>query len=186
MVPHFFLVDLYAAQQNVDDGDSVAMSMIDVPVSVANSFVYSCTAAGDGYHSFRELAHLIYCLLQKIETASSLPLVEQFEELMTPDHSQFPAIDEKAFLSGIHLMNAPEKVGSHYLRTEFRGDARRFLEEIVKCLMSTVASRSLIGQGMSCLCPAIVVGEDDVALLQLFKKLLDGLLEKGWTRGGKI
>ena len=56
-----------------------------------------------------------------------------------------------------------DKVGSQYLQTEFRRDARRFLEEFVNCVLSTVASRSVIGQGMSCFCPAIVVGEDDLS-----------------------
>ena len=31
-----------------------------------------------------------------------------------------------------------------------------------------------------------MVGGDDVAFLQLFNKLLDGLLEKGWTRGSEV
>ena len=83
-------------------------------------------------------------------------------------------------------MVALDKVGSQYLRTEFRRDAHRFLEEFVKCVLSTVASRSVIEQGMSCFCPAVVVGGDDVAPLQLFNKRLDGLLEKGCTRGSEV
>ena len=31
-----------------------------------------------------------------------------------------------------------------------------------------------------------MVGLDDIALFQLFNKLLDGLLEKGWTRGSEV
>ena len=31
-----------------------------------------------------------------------------------------------------------------------------------------------------------MVGEDDVAPFQLFNKLLDGLLEKDWTRGSEV
>ena len=58
---------------------NVALSMIHVSVSVANNFVHSSTAAYQGYHAFGELARLVYCLLQKIEKASSLPLVEQWE-----------------------------------------------------------------------------------------------------------
>ena len=56
-------------------------------------------------------------------------------------------------------------------------------------VLSTVASRSVIRQGLSCFCSAIVVGGDDVALFQLFNKLLkllDGLLEKGWTKGSEV
>ena len=83
-------------------------------------------------------------------------------------------------------MAALGKVGSHYLQKEFRRDARRFLEDFVNCVLSTVAARSFIGQGLSCFCPATVVGGDDVAPLQLFNKLLDGLLEQGWNRGIEV
>ena len=165
---------------------SVALSMIHVYVTVANNFIHSSTAADQGYHAFGELARFVYCLLQKSKKASSLPLVEQWEEYVVPSHSRFPAIDEKDFLAGTRVMVALEKVGSHYLQTEFRRDDRRFLEKFVNCVLSTVASRSVIGQGVSCFCPAIVVGGDDVALFQIFNKFLDGLLEKGWTRGSEV
>ena len=160
----------------------VALSMIHVSISVANNFVHASTAA-DQEHAFGELARFFYCLLQKIERASSLPLVEQWEEYVVPNHSRLTAIDEKDFLAGTRVMAALGKVGSHYLQTEFCRDARRFLEEFVNCVLSTVAKRSVIGQGLSCFCPAIVVGGDDVVPFQLFNKLLDGLLEKGWSRG---
>ena len=125
-------------------------------------------------------------MLQKIKKASSLPLVKQWEAYVVPKHSRFPAIDEKDFLYGTRVMVALDNVGSQYLRTEFRRDARRFLEEFVNCVLSTVASRSVIGKGPSCFCPAIMVDGDDVAPLQLFNKLLDGLFEKGWTRGIEV
>ena len=165
---------------------NVALSMIHVAVSVANNFVHSSTAADQGYQTFGELARFVYCLLQKIKKASSLPLVEQWEEFMVPNNSRFPAIDDKNFLVGTRLIAALGKVGSHYLQKEIRRDACRFLEDFVNCFLSTVAARSVIGQGLSCFCPAIVVSGDDVALLQLFNKLLDGLLEKGWTRGSEV
>ena len=89
-------------------------------------------------------------------------------------------------LSRTPMMAAQDKVSSQELRTEFRQDARRFLEEFVNCVLSTVAPRSLIRQGMSCFCPAIVVGGDDGSLIQLSIKILDGLLEKCWTRGSEV
>ena len=89
--------------------------MIHVYVSAANYFVHSSTAADQGYHAFGELARFVYCLLQKIEKASSLPLVEQWEEYVVPNHSRFPAIDEKDFLAGTRVVAALGKVGSHYL-----------------------------------------------------------------------
>ena len=162
---------------------NVALSMILVSVSVANNFGHSSTAADQGYHAFGELARFVYCWRQKIKKASSLPLVEQWEEYMVPNHSRFPAIDDKNFLVGTCVMAAFGKVCSHYLQKEFRRDARRLLEDFV---LSTVAARSAIGQALICFCPAIVVGGDDVAPLQLFNKLLDGLLEKGWTRGSEV
>ena len=165
---------------------NVALSMIHVSVSVANNFVQSSTAADQGYHAFGELARFVYCLLQKIKKASSLPLVEQWEEYMVANHSRFPAIDDKNFIVGTRVIAALGKVGSHYLQEEFRRDARQFLEDFVNCVVSTVAARSVIGQGLNCFCPAIVVGGDDVAPLQLLNKLLDGLLEKGWTTGSEV
>ena len=148
--------------------------------------VHSSTAADQGYHALGELTRFVYCLLQKIKKASSLPLVEQWEEYVVPNHSRFPAIDDKDFLAGARVMAALDKVGSHCLQTGLRRDARRFLEEFVNCVLSTVASRSVLGQGLSCFCPAIVVGVDEVAPFQLFNKLRDGLLKKGWTRRSEV
>ena len=96
-------------------GDSVTMSMIHVSVSVAYIFVHSSTAADQGYHAFGEMAHFVYCLLKKIMRASSLPLVEQWEEYVVPNHSRFPAVDEKDFLSGTHVMAAVGKVQNQHV-----------------------------------------------------------------------
>ena len=165
---------------------NVALSITHVSVSVANNFIHSPTAADEGYYTFGELARFIYCLLQKIKKAATLPLIEQWEDYVVPNHSRFAPIDDKNFLEGMRVMAALGKVGSPYLLREFRRDARRFLENFLNCVLSTFAARSVLGQGLSCLCPAIVVGGDDVAPLQLFNKLLDGLLEKGWTKGSEV
>ena len=162
------------------------MSGMYISVSVANNFVHSSTAADYGYHTFGQLAGFIYCLLQEIKKSSPLPLVEQWEEDVTPNQSWFPAIDEKDFRSSFRMITALDKLASHFLRNEFHRDARSFLEELVNRLLSAVASRSLIAQDMSCFGPAFVVGGDDVAPCQLFNKLLDGLLEKKWTRGSEV
>ena len=178
--------------ENVDGSETlvgainVALSITHVSVSDANNFIHSPTAADQGYHAFGELARFIYCLLQKIKKTSALPLVEQWEEYVVPNHSRFPAIDDKNFLLGTRVMAALGKVGSQYLQKEFRRDARLFLEDFVNCVLSTVAARSVIGQGLSCFGLAIEVGGDDVAPLQFFNKLLDELLEKPWTRGSEV
>ena len=128
--------------------------------------LFSLPKSDQGYHAFGELARFVYCLLQKIKKASSLHLVEQWEEYVVSNHSPFPAIDDKEFPAGTRVMVALDKVGSHYLQTESRRDARRFLEQFVNCVLSTVASGSVIGQGFSCFCTAIVVVGDDVAEYQ--------------------
>jgi len=61
-----------------------ALLMIHDSVSVANNFVHSSTAADQGYNAFGEPARFVYCLLQKIKKASSLPLVEKWEEYVVP------------------------------------------------------------------------------------------------------
>ena len=164
----------------------VALFLTHVSVSVANNFVHPPTAADQGYHAFGELARFVYCLLQKVKKASSLPLVEQWEKYVAANHSRFASIDDEHFLEGTRVMAALGKVGSQFLQKEFRRDARRFLEDFLNCVLSTVASRSVIGQGLSCFCPAFVVGGDDVAPLQLFNKRVDGLLDRGWIRGSEV
>ena len=105
---------------------------------------------------------------------------------MIPNHSKFAAIEEDRFLAGTRVLSALEKVGSSYLKKEFRRDCRKFLEDFVNCVLSTVAARSAIGQRLSCFCPPVLVGGDDHAPLQLFDLLLDGLLAKGWVRSGDM
>ena len=160
--------------------------MIHVSVSVANNFSHCQTADDYGYHTFGELARFIYCLLQKIKQGSSLPLVEQWDEYVFPNHSKFPSISDGEFLAGTRVLAAIKKIGSLYLKREFQRGARRFLEEFSNSVLSTVAGRSKIGQGLSCFCPAIVIGGEDHAPLHLLGLLLDGLLERGWVKGSEI
>ena len=77
---------------------------------------------------------------------------------MLPNHSRFPPIEEKKFLAGSLIASALENVGSVCLRTEFRKDAWNFLGELISTVISTVAARSEVGQGLRCFCPKIVVG----------------------------
>ena len=53
-------------------------------------------------------------------------------------------------------------------------------------ILSTVATRSPVGQGLNCFCPEIVIGGDNYSAFDLFGQLLDGLLELGWVRGPEI
>ena len=139
-----------------------------------------------GYHTFGELARFIYCLLQKIKQGSSLPRVEQWDDYMLPNHSKFPPNADGEFLAGTWVLAALSKIGSSYLKREFQRDARRFLEEFTTSVLSTVAARSKIGQGLSCFCPAIIIGGDNHAPLHLLGLLLDGLLDRRWVKGSEM
>ena len=118
--------------------------------------------------------------------SSDLPVIEKWEAYMLPSHSCFGAIAEEHFLEGTRLLASLEKINSSFLRKEFRRDCRRFLEDFVSTILSTVAARSFIGQGLSCFCPEIVIGGDDYCAFHLFGQLLDVLLELEWVRGSEV
>ena len=77
---------------------------------------------------------------------------------MLPNHLSFTAIENQHFLVGTRVHAALEKMTSQYLKKEFRSSARRFLEDFTSTVLSTVASHSKLGQGVSCFCPEIIIG----------------------------
>ena len=135
--------------------------------------------------------HLVSWLSSSIvscrkKQGSSLPLVEQWVEYVLANHSKFPAIADGKFLSRTRVLAALNKIGSCFLKLEVQRDARRFVEEFTISVLSTVAARSKVGQGLSCFCPAIIFGGDNHAPLHLLGLLLDALLECVWMKGGEI
>ena len=131
-------------------------------VLVAHNFSEFDSGRADyAYLAFGQLSRFVYCLLQKVKRSSDLPVIEKWDAYMLPNQSCFEAIAEEHFLEGTRLLSSLEKVNSSFLRTEFRRDCRRFLEDLVSTILSTVATRSPIGQGLSCFCPEIVIGHDD-------------------------
>ena len=156
-------------------------------VSVAHNFTELDSGRADyGCLAFGELSRFVYCLLQKVKWSSDLPVIEKCEAYMLPNHSCFGAIAEEHFLEGIRLLSSVEKINSSFLRKEFRKDCRRFLEDFVGPILSTVAADSPIGQGLSCFCPEIVIGGDDYSAFHLFGQLLNGLFELGWVKGSEV
>ena len=118
--------------------------------------------------------------------SSDLPVIEKWEAYMLPNHSCFGAIAEEHFLEGTRLLASLEKINSSFLRKKNRRDCRRFLADLVSTILSTVAARSPIGQGLNCFGPEIVIGGDNYSAFHLFGQLLDGLLELGWVRGSEV
>ena len=156
-------------------------------VLVAHNFTELNSGRVDySYLAFGELSRFVYCLLQKVKLSSDLPVIEKWEAFMLRNHACFGAIGEERFLEGTRLLASLEKINSSFLRKEFPRDCRRFLEDLVRTILSTVAARSQIGQGLSCFCPEIVIGGDDYSASHLFGQLLDGLLELGWVRGSEV
>ena len=152
-------------------------------VSDNNNFVAEQSpGSGYGYRAYGELSHFVYFILQKIRKSESLPLVEKWEDYMLPNHSSFAAIDEEQFLVGTRIHAALEKMSSSYLRKEFRC----FLDEFCSTILSTVAARSKLGQGVSCFCPEINLGGDEHSAFFLHGQLLDGLVECGWEKGSHV
>ena len=79
-----------------------------------------------------------------------------------------------------------EKVGSYYLKTEFRRDVRKFLADFVNSGLTTIPVRSVVDQGWSCFRPGNLTGTDQRAPLQLFGMFLDALLGKSWLKGSDV
>ena len=153
-------------------------------VLVAHTFTELDSVRADyGYLAFMELSRFVYCLLQKVKRSSDLPVIEKWEAYMLPNYSCFGAIAEEHFLERTRLLSSFANLNSSFLRKEFSRDCRRFLEDLVSIILTTVAARSPVGQGLSCFCPEIVNGGDEYSVFHLFGQLLDGLLELGCVRG---
>ena len=105
---------------------------------------------------------------------------------MLASHSSFAPIEEENFLVGSRLLESLGKLKSPHYRTEFKRDCRRFLEEFTSTILSTVAARSPIAQGLSCFCPEIIVGGDDTAVHRLFQRLIEGLVGSGWVKRSNV
>ena len=138
-------------------------------VLVAHNFTELDSGRADyGYLAFGELSRFVYCLLQMVKLSIDLPVIEKWEAHMLPNYSCFGAIVEEHFLEGTRLLASLEKINSSFLRKEFRRDCRRFFEDLVSTILSTVAARSPIRQGLSCFCPEIVIGGDNYSAFRLF------------------
>ena len=151
-------------------------------VSVANNLVHPQTANDYGYSSFGELARFIYCLFQEIRQGCLLPLVEQWEQYVLANDCNFHPVSDEEFLSVARVLAALSKIGSSYLKRDFRREARRLLEEFTNSVLFTVAAGSNSGQGLSCFCPAIVIDVDKHGPLHLLGVLLDEFLERGGSK----
>ena len=141
---------------------------------------------GYGYRANGKFSHFVYCISQKIPKGELLPLVEKWESYMLPNSSAVAAIEEEHFLVTSRVHAALKKTSTSYLKKQIRTNARRFLEEFCSTILTSVAARSKLGQGVSCFCPEIILRGGDHSAFFLYEQLLDGLVECGLERGSTI
>ena len=116
-------------------------------VSVGNIFMKLDAGTPDyTYRAFGDLFFFVYCLLQKIESSHSLPVIENWGAHMLPNYSVFVAIEEERFLEGTPVQSALEKFSSYYLRSDFRKRSRQLLEELVWVFLSTSCAFPLLSR----------------------------------------
>ena len=73
-----------------------------------------------------------------------------------------------------------------YLKKDFRTSARRFIEDFWSTILSTVASRSKLGQGVSWFYPEEILGGDGHSTFFHRGQLLDGLIPYIWEGGSNV
>ena len=137
------------------------------------------TVCDCGYRAHGELAGFTYCLLQKIKSTHSLPLIKKWEQNLLPNHSRFPPIKEKEFLAGSLNAVALEKLGRQFLTAK---RVPEWCPEVFggfhKHFVATVAAWSDCGQGPNYFCPEIVIGG--------FGQFLDGLMKLSAVHGSNL
>ena len=138
-----------------------------------------------GYRAYSELSHFVF-VCSKNQGQRVFACCREVGELHAPKPLVFTAIEEEHFLVGTRVHAALENITSQYLKTVFRGSACRLFEEFTSTVLSTVAARSVLGQGVSCFCPEIIIGGDDHSAFFLFGQLLDGLISCSWEKGSTI
>ena len=160
-----------------------------------NSTELDSGRADYGYLAFGKFSQFVFWLLadktdedetEGKQTDKSLPVIKKWEAYMLPSHSCCEAIEDKRFPEGTRHLSFLENINSSFLRKEFRKHCRGFLKDLVSTILSTVAARSPVGQGLGYFCPEIIIGGDDYSAFHLFGQLLDGLLELGGVRWSEV
>ena len=98
----------------------------------------------------------------------------------------FRVVEDEEILSVTRVMIALNKFLSFSLKKESCLEARQFLEKFTNSVLSTVTPRSNHRLRLILFCPAVLIGGNDLVLLQLFGLLLKRLLEKGWLKGSAV
>ena len=95
LVPHFLLVEVHASCQTVNEIDVISMSV---------TYVFFQLSTVLSILSF------VYCFLRMVKKRSLMPLVQQWEEYIAPNHSKFAATDEEQCLDETRVLVALAKV----------------------------------------------------------------------------
>ena len=79
-------------------------------------------------------------------------------------NSAFSPIEEEGLWEGTRVLATLEKISSCCLILALRKDSRQFPDELFWNILSTVAVRSTIGQGLSCFCLDVIFGGVDYSV----------------------
>ena len=112
--------------------------------------------------------------------------IEESLAYLLPNLSYSTPIGEEHFLQSARHLTPLEKVSSFYLKLKCRKDCLQFLEYLVQNVqnvVSTVAARSFISQGLGCFCRKIIIGEDYYSAFNLFGNFLMGFRRKSGSTG---
>ena len=153
-------------------------------VSDGHNFVQQATANSDyGFRAYGELVRFVYCLLKKIQKPDVLPLVEQWDRYMLPNHSGFESLEFEHFISGTTLMDSLERLSSIYIRKELKKNCWDFFDHFVSCVLSSVSARYPVGRGLSSFCPEMFDwGGDEHSATSLFVELVNALGRMKWLK----
>lgn len=150
------------------------------PVLDFGSFKKLHTGRSDyGFHSYGELCHFVYCILGKTRDLLCLPSIHDWEAYMEVELvNEFPAVSDDDYLANYELGERLRGSSGSEIR-EFGVKSRQFLDSLVTHLLSLVFASSSVSQGLYCFCPELLLEGDDVAVLELFGKLLKVFSDSG-------
>ena len=99
--------------------------------------------------------------------------------------NEFPAVSDDNFLANYELGERLRGSSGSEIR-EFGVKSRQFLDSLVTHLLSLVFASSSVSQGLYCFCPELLLEGDDVAVLDLFGKLLKVFSDSGFLTSVEV
>ena len=113
-------------------------------------------------------------------------MVEEKKKIHAPESLSFAPNEEEHLLQGTRIHGAMKQMTSYYIKNGFRTNDRRVPKEFRSAVMSTVAVRLKLGQGVSWFCPELIHGGDKFCAFFLFGQLFDEMIECRNEKGSNM